>query len=149
MDTFTKQSITIELAKKIINSAAQKAIEIKQPMVIAIVDEAGDLKAFQRMDGAALVSMGVAQDKAYTAVANAWGHATDEIYEHIKKNPATLIGIPQIPRYTVFGGGFPIKIANAVIGGIGISGGDVEQDTIVAKAGLAALENTDALETET
>ena len=77
---------------------------------MAILDEHGHLKAFRRMDGAALISIDVAQNKAYSALANAWGHATHEIYDHIKKNPATLVGIPHIAKYTVFGGGFPIKI---------------------------------------
>ena len=91
--TFDKQSITAELATMMINAGESKALEINKRMVIAILDESGHLKAFRRMDGAALISIGVAQDKAYSAVANAWGHATHEIYEHIQKNPATLVGI--------------------------------------------------------
>lgn len=138
--TFTKNSVTAEYASKMIDAAVEKANEINKPMVIAILDESGQLKAFHRMDGAALISINVAQDKAYSALANAWGHATHEIYEHIKKDPATLVGIPHIPRYTVFGGGFPIKIDGQIVGGIGISGGNVEQDISVAKAALAILE---------
>lgn len=137
--TFNKQSVTADLAQVLIDAAVKKAIEINKSMVIAILDESGHLKAFRRMDGAALISIEVAQNKAYSALANAWGHATHEIYDHIKKDPATLIGIPQIPRYTVFGGGFPIKIDGQVIGGIGISGGNVEQDVSVANAALAEL----------
>lgn len=137
--TFNKKSITLELAEKMLTAAAEKANEIGKPMVIAIVDESGHLKAFHRMDGAALISIDVAQNKAYSAVANAWGHATHEFYEHISKDPATLIGIPHIPRYTVFGGGFPIKIDGEVVGGIGVSGGNVKQDITVAEAGLSKL----------
>lgn len=143
-NTFNKPSITESLADAMIEVAVKKAIEINKPMVIAILDESGHLKAFRRMDGAALISISVAQDKAYSALANAWGHATHEIYEHIKKSPATLIGIPQIPRYTVFGGGFPIKVDGTVVGGIGISGGNVEQDVIVAKAALELIESRSA-----
>jgi len=137
--TFTKKSISAELAQSLIGEAIKKAEEIGKPMVIAIVDESGHLKAFYRMDGAALISIGVAQNKAYTAVANAWGHATHEIYDHIQKNPATLIGIPHISRYTIFGGGFPIKIDNEIVGGIGVSGGTAEQDMEVADAALDLL----------
>jgi uncharacterized protein GlcG (DUF336 family) len=137
--TFNKSSLTLDTATKMIAFAVEKALEINRPMSIAIVDESGQLKAFQRMDGAALISLGVAQDKAYTAIANAWGHATHEIYEHIAKSPATLVGIPQIPRYTVFGGGYPIKIDDQIVGGIGVSGGNAEQDMTVAKAALAWL----------
>lgn len=137
--TFNKHSITADLAQLMIDAAVKKAIKIDKPMVIAILDESGHLKAFRRMDNAALISIEVAQNKAYSALANAWGHATHEIYDHIKKNPATLVGIPHIPRYTVFGGGFPIKIDDQVIGGIGISGGNVDQDITVAKAALSVL----------
>lgn len=137
--TFTKKSISAELVHRLIGEAIKKAEEIGKPMVIAIVDESGQLKAFHRMDGAALISIEIAQNKAYTAVANAWGHATHEIYDHIQKNPATLIGVPHIPRYTIFGGGFPIKIDNEIVGGIGVSGGIAGQDMEVAKAALDLL----------
>lgn len=137
--TFTKKSISAELAQSLIGEAIKKSEGIGKPMVIAIVDESGQLKAFHRMDGAALISVEVAQNRAYTAIANAWGHATHEIYDHIQKNPATLIGVPHIPRYTIFGGGFPIKVDGEIVGGIGVSGGTAEQDMEVAKAALDLL----------
>lgn len=136
---FIKKSLCATLAQKLIIAAIERAEAIARPMVIAIVDESGQLKAFHRMDGAALLSIEVAQNKAYSAVANAWGHATHEIYEHIKKDPATLIGIPQIPRYTIFGGGFPIRIEGEIVGGIGVSGGTAAQDMDVAEAALTIL----------
>ncbi|MBY0545169.1 MAG: heme-binding protein [Gammaproteobacteria bacterium] len=137
--TFTKKSLCAAVAQQLIIAAIERAKVIGKPMVIAIVDESGQLKAFHRMDGAALLSIDVAQNKAYSAVANAWGHATHEIYAHISKDPATLIGIPQIPRYTVFGGGYPIHIDGEIVGAIGISGGNVAQDRDVAEAALAIL----------
>ena len=137
--SYEKNSITMELAQALLEAATAKALELNKKMVMAIVDESGHLKAFHRMDGAALISIEVAQNKAYTVVANAWGHATHEIYDHIKQKPATLIGIPHIPRYTIFGGGFPIVIDNQIIGGIGVSGGNTAQDMEVAKAALAIL----------
>jgi len=139
--TFTKNGITAAFAQKLVEAAVNKAKEMGKPMVIAILDESGNLKTFYRMDGAALISVEVAQNKAYTAVANAWGHATHEVYEHIKKNPATLIGIPHIPRYTIFGGGFPIKINNEVVGAIGVSGGTADQDIEVAEAALKTIDS--------
>ncbi len=134
-----KKSISIESAQKIIAAAIQKALEIGKPMVIAIVDESGLLKAFQRMDGAALVGIELAQNKAYTAVANAGGRATHEIYESILNNPKAVMGIPQLPRYTLSGGGFPIKIEDQIVGAIGVSGGTAEQDLEVARAALRVL----------
>lgn len=66
--TYEKKSITLEMAKRIIEAAENKAEEIGVPMVIAIVDESGNLKALSRMDRAALLAIQVAQDKAYTRV---------------------------------------------------------------------------------
>jgi uncharacterized protein GlcG (DUF336 family) len=73
--TFERPSVTTELARAMIDAAEKKAAEMGHPFVIAIVDDSGVLKAFSRMDGAALVSVQVAQDKAYTAVG--FGLATD------------------------------------------------------------------------
>lgn len=134
---FIKQSITSELAEQMIKAGVAQATEINQPMVIAILDESACLKAFHRMDGAAQISIELAQNKAYTAVTHPWGLSTNEIFQHIQENPATLISIPQIPRYIVFGGGYVIKVDNQIIGGLGVSGGNVEQDAIVAQAALS------------
>lgn len=137
--TYSKQSISEELAQKLIDAATAKAKEIGQPMSIAILDESGRLKAFKRMDGASLLSIDIAQLKAYTAVGNKSGSPTHELYGHIKNNPALLIGIPHLPNYTVVGGGFSLKIDDQIVGGIGISGGISDQDIIVAEAALNIL----------
>jgi uncharacterized protein GlcG (DUF336 family) len=107
------------------------------PFVIAVVDESGVLKAFSRMDGAALLSVQVAQDKAYTAVG--FWLPTDALYDFIKDDPPLAAGAPSgIDRLIVFGGGYPIKSGDQVIGGIGVSGGHYTQDMEVAQAGLDA-----------
>src|SRR5262249_42658989 len=137
-ETFEKHSITIEAAHRIITAAERKARELGQPMVIAIVDEAGSLKAFSRMDGAALLSIQVAQDKAYTAVG--FGLATHQGHDFIKNEAPLAAGATTgIDRLIVFGGGYPIKIGDRIVGGIGVSGGHYTQDMEVATAGLAGL----------
>jgi len=135
--SITKRSISLEAAEKAIEGAAAKAREMGAPMVIAVVDESGVLKAFTRMDGAPLLSVDIAKDKAYTAVA--FGIPTHEWFNFIKDDPPLLHGIIQTPRLIVFGGGYPIAVDGAVIGGIGVSGGHYTQDMQVAEAGLAAL----------
>jgi uncharacterized protein GlcG (DUF336 family) len=135
--TFTKQSITSDLAHQVVAAAETKAQAMGHPFVIAVVDESGVLKAFSRMDGAALLSVQVAQDKAYTAVG--FGIPTDAWHDFIKDDPPLATGAPAgIDRLVVFGGGYPIKSGDAVIGGIGVSGGHYSQDMEVAQAGLAA-----------
>jgi uncharacterized protein GlcG (DUF336 family) len=106
-------------------------------MVIAVVDEGGVLKAFSRMDGAPLLSVEIAKDKAYTAVA--FGIPTHEWFNFIKDDPPLLHGITKTPRLIVFGGGYPIQSEGSVIGAVGVSGGHYSQDMQVAEAGLAAL----------
>lgn len=136
---FEKRSISSEAAHRMIQAAGRKALEIGHPMVIAIVDEAGVLKAFSRMDGAALLSVQVAQDKAYTAAG--FGIATDQWHEFIKNDPPLAAGATAgIDRLVVFGGGYAIKVDDQVVGGIGVSGGHYSQDMEVAQAGLAALQ---------
>ena len=135
---FQKASISSETAHRMIGAAEQKARGIGHPMVIAIVDEAGVLKAFSRMDGAALLSVQVAQDKAYMAAG--FGLSTDAWHDFIKNDPPLAAGATSgIDRLVVFGGGYPIKVGEQVVGAIGVSGGHYSQDMEVAQAGLAAL----------
>jgi uncharacterized protein GlcG (DUF336 family) len=135
--TFQKASITLGAAARVVAAAEAKAREMKIPMCIAVVDSDGTLKAFSRMDGAALLSVQIAQDKAYTAIA--FGMATHEWFDFIKEDAPLLHGIVKTDRLIVFGGGYPLKLDGAVIGGIGVSGGHYTHDMEVAQAGVAAL----------
>jgi uncharacterized protein GlcG (DUF336 family) len=136
-DTFPKSSVTSELAGRMIAAAEAKANQMGHPFVIAVVDDSGVLKAFSRMDGAALLSVKIAQDKAYTAVG--FGLPTHGWFDFIKDDPPLALGAAAgIERLVVFGGGYPISIDGQVVGGIGVSGGHYTQDMEVAEAGLAA-----------
>jgi uncharacterized protein GlcG (DUF336 family) len=136
--TFERQSVTTELARAMIEAAEQKAAQMGHPFVIAIVDDNGVLKAFSRMDGAALLSVQIAQDKAYTAVG--FGLSTDGWHDFVKDDPPLAMGAaPGIDRLILFGGGYPIKVGDALVGGIGVSGGHYTQDMEVAQAGLSVL----------
>ena len=137
-NSFQKPSITLETAERIIIAAEAKAQEMGKSMVIAVCDEDGVLKAFRRMDGAALLSVQIAQDKAYTAISFG-GLSTDGWYDFIKNDPPLLHGIVKTDRLIVFGGGYAIKTEEGIIGGIGVSGGHYSEDMKVAQAGLEAL----------
>jgi uncharacterized protein GlcG (DUF336 family) len=134
--TITKSSITAEAAADVIRAADQKAKEIGVPMAIAVVDESGVLKAFSRMDGAPLLSVEIAEDKAYSAAA--YGIPTHAWFDFIKDDPPLLHGIVKTRRLVIFGGGYPLEL-DGVVGAIGVSGGHYEQDMVVAQAGVAAL----------
>ena len=137
--TGTSTVIILEKAKKMIAAAEQKAIEIGVPMVVAIVDAGGNLVAQHRMDGALLGSISIALDKAYTAAA--LQTATDQAAAVVVPGqPLYGLNTAGAGRFIVFGGGFPILAGGSIIGGIGVSGGSVEEDMVVAEAGLAALQ---------
>jgi uncharacterized protein GlcG (DUF336 family) len=135
--TTTKASITQKAAEILLEAGAKHALEIKVPMVIAVVDESGVLKAFRRMDGAALLSVDIAINKAYTAVS--FGIPTHGWHDFIKDDAPLLHGIVHTPRLVVFGGGYPVNIGGQIAGAIGVSGGHYDQDMKVAEAALAAL----------
>src|SRR6478672_4593044 len=106
-ETFEKASISSELAHRMIAAAEAKAQAMGTPFVIAVVDESGVLKAFSRMDGAPLLSVQVAQDKAYTAVGFAM--PTHGWHDFIKDDPPLRDGATTgIDRLVIFGGGYPI-----------------------------------------
>src|SRR3954466_14158706 len=125
--TFAKASITTDAAHQVIAAAEAKASEIDTPMVIAVCDDGGVLKAFSRMDGAALLSVQVAQDKAYTAVG--FSMPTHGGHDFIKDDPPLADGAPTgIDRLVIFGGGYPITIDGQLAGAGGGSGRDQPED---------------------
>ena len=136
-NTVTRTTLSAEAANKMIAAAKAKAEEMQRPMCIAICDESGNLKAYSRMDGAPIISLQIAQDKAWTAVS--FGISTDQWFEFIKNDPPLLHGIVHTPRLVVFGGGYPVMIDKQLVGGIGVSGGHYKEDMEVAQAGLKAL----------
>jgi uncharacterized protein GlcG (DUF336 family) len=136
--SFTKPSINAETAQEVISAAVAKATEKGGAFVIVVVDESGVVKASLRMDGAPLLSIQVAQDKAYTAAG--FGMSTDSWDDFIDKDAPLRLGAPTgIDRLVVFGGGYPLIVDGAVIGAVGVSGGHYSDDMEVAGAGVAAL----------
>ncbi len=104
-------------------------------MCIAIVDESGNLIAFDRMDASKVSSITIAQDKAFTAAA-----AKKATHEYNAANvPGNLVfGIHTEVggRLSSVGGGLPIEVEGAVVGGIGVSAGSPQQDMVVAQGGI-------------
>ena len=125
-------------ARILINGARAKAEEIGVPMCIAITDEGGNLIAFERMDGGKVTSSTIAIDKAFTAAGAK--KATHE-YGAASQPGAPAYGIASAigGRLMVVGGGLPVIVDGAVVGGIGISSGTPAQDMEVAQAGLDAF----------
>jgi uncharacterized protein GlcG (DUF336 family) len=132
-----KHSISYELAQKMVNEALAKARELGVTENVAILDDGGNLKAFGRMDGAPILSIEMAQNKAYTAL---FGVSTQDFFNFIQRDPSLLAGIPTLARVAAWGGGFPIKVDGEVVGAIGLSGAPtVQNDVECARAALALL----------
>ena len=132
-----KHSISSELALKMVNAAVKKANELGVSENVVILDDGGNLKAFSRMDGAPILCIEMAQNKAYTALL---GVSTQDFFNFIQGDPSLLAGIPTLSRVAAWGGGFPIKVGEEIVGAIGISGAPaVQNDVDCAQAALALV----------
>jgi uncharacterized protein GlcG (DUF336 family) len=130
----TFQRLSIADARVLIEGASAKAKEIGVPMCIAVVDESGNLIAFERMDGGKTSSVKIAQEKAYTAAAAR--KATHE-YNAVCVPGNLTFGIHT--SLCVVGGGLPVLVNGAVVGGIGLSSGTAQQDMECGQAGIDLL----------
>jgi uncharacterized protein GlcG (DUF336 family) len=127
-----------------VDEALAKARKIGVTENVAILDDGGNLKAFHRMDGAPILSIEIAQNKAYTAL---FGFPTQDFFNFIQGDPSLLAGIPTLARVAAWGGGFPINVGGEIVGAIGVSGAPtVQNDVDCARAALALV--SDALPTK-
>ncbi|WP_420392300.1 GlcG/HbpS family heme-binding protein [Acuticoccus sp.] len=136
-----KRSIDAKTARVVIDACVARSKELDKKMSIAITDEAGHLRAFNAMDGAAHLSIELAQNKAWTA--SSFGIPTHAWWDFVKNDPPLLNGIVHHPRLVIFGGGYPLVEKGEMIGALGVSGGHYSDDMEVARAGLAVLETLD------
>lgn len=125
-------------AERAVAAARAKAQEIGVAMAIAVVNEAGFLIDFIRMDNSELVAIPIAQDKAYTALVNRM--STRELGEQCQPG-GPLYGIQNNlgGRMVIFPGGVPVWREGKLVGAVGVSGGTVEQDHLCAAAGESAI----------
>ena len=135
---YSAQRIDLDDARTLLEGARAKATELGVPMCIAIVDDSGNLVAFERMDGGKVTSITIAIDKAYTAAAAK--RATHE-YGAASQPGSPAYGINSAigGRLMVVGGGLPIIVGKDVVGGVGVSSGTPDQDRTVAQAGIDRL----------
>lgn len=126
-------------ARLLIAGATEKALEFGVPMCIAIVDESGNLIAFERMNGGKTSSVIIAQDKAFTAAAAK--KATHD-YNAVNVPGSLVFGIHTEVggRISSVGGGLPVIVDSEVVGGIGLSSGMPQQDMDCAQAGIDYFE---------
>jgi uncharacterized protein GlcG (DUF336 family) len=130
--------LTLEQGHAILHAATAKAREIGVSASVVVLDAAGHLKLFYRMDDAWLGSIDVAVKKARTSVL--FEMETQNVWE-VCKPGAQAHGLETTNDGLVtFAGGIPLKtLGGKLLGAIGVSGGQVSQDFEIASAGSAAL----------
>ncbi|KAL6153637.1 hypothetical protein ACJQWK_11545 [Exserohilum turcicum] len=130
--------ISADQAQTAIKAAIANATSLQIPENIAVVDPAGMLVAFHRMDNAYIGSIDISHKKARTAVLFN-GMTTADLYAAVQPG-APLYGVENTNGgLVVFGGGLPVYLDGRLIGGVGVSGGSVDQDLSVAHAAVRAL----------
>lgn len=130
-------ALTDDIVMTAVHGALAKATEIGVPSVVAIYDRAGTQLAFFRQSGALTISTSLAPQKSYTAAV--FGAPTAEFAANFASDPLLAASLLKLDNITLVGGGLPIVLGGVPVGGIGASGGSVEQDIEVATAGLAAI----------
>jgi uncharacterized protein GlcG (DUF336 family) len=130
--------LTLGAAKAMLKSAMAEGRRIGVALSVAVVDQGGQLVAFERMDGADLVTIGLSQDKAWTALMNRM--PTRDLAPLVQPG-AEFYGYESIGRgrTIVFAGGMPLLRGGVLVGGVGVSGGSVEEDQAAADAAVAAF----------
>jgi glc operon protein GlcG len=120
-------------AQTVLQAARESAQQRNAPSAIAVVDPAGDLLAFQRMDGVRPASADLAIEKARTAAR--LQRPTEEIEDNINRGRTAFVtvGIPALR------GGAPIRVNGKVVGAVGIAGLSKETDTGIANIAAAVL----------
>jgi uncharacterized protein GlcG (DUF336 family) len=128
-------AISLEQAQAVIQAAVAEARKRNWKMNIAVADSGGNLVAFQRMDGAMLASIQIAEHKARAAVT--FRRPTKVFEDGI--NLMHLNYLLAFDGIIASRGGIPLIDQGVIIGAIGCSGGADSQDEVVSKAGAAII----------
>jgi glc operon protein GlcG len=120
-------------AQTVLQAAKQSAQQRNAPSAIAVVDPAGDLLAFQRMDSVRPASADLAIEKARTAAR--LRRPTAEIEDGINQGRTAFI----TANIAALRGGVPIRVSGEVVGAVGVAGLSKETDTEIANIAAASL----------
>jgi glc operon protein GlcG len=132
-DTHSRRALTHEGALRVLQAAIVRADEMERPQCVAVVDAAGQLLAFVRMDGAKFLSIRTAQRKAMTAANRRTATGG------IRPEHAVELALASSGDVTNLKGGLPIEVDGQVVGAVGVSSGSGQEDLEVAQAGVAAI----------
>jgi uncharacterized protein GlcG (DUF336 family) len=130
--------LTLAAARAIVVAVQAEARALSVAMSVAVVDAGDQLVAFERMDGADLVGITLARDKAFTALVNRM--PTRDLAPIVQPG-AEFYGYESIAggRTIVFAGGMPLERDGVLVGAVGVSGGDAAQDQRAVEAGVSVF----------
>jgi uncharacterized protein GlcG (DUF336 family) len=130
--------LTLSAARKIVDAVEAAAREMRVALSVAVVDSGDQLVAFARMDAADLVGIGLARDKAFSALMNRM--PTRDLAPLVQPG-AEFYGYDALAggRMIVFAGGMPLERDGILVGAVGVSGGSSEEDQRAADAAVAAF----------
>jgi glc operon protein GlcG len=129
-------NVTLDQARKALTAAAAEARKNAWPVAIAVVDTAGQLVAFERMDNTQTASTFVSQDKAMSA---AMYRRPSKVFQDAVAGGGVGLRALNLRGASTVEGGLPLTVDGKIIGAIGVSGVMSEQDSQVAKAGADAI----------
>ena len=134
IDSMQNKKVTLEIARKLIHKVEEKAKEIGVKAVVAVANDGGNIVAVECMDDSYIASYDIAVNKAFTCAALKMPTTT---LKKLAQPGQDLYGIQftNNGRIVIFGGGVPLCNGDKTIGGLGVSGGSEEQDTLLAEYG--------------
>ena len=132
----TRPTLSDAMARSMVDTAITEAGSMDVPVTVVIVDESGVLKHVARMDGAPLVSVQTAVNKAYAAAAI--GMPPDDFYAAIESDAAAVAEFATRPGLALIAGGLPVVVDSKVAGAIGVAGAmTATQDRRIAEIAAA------------
>jgi len=136
----THPGVSDALSRGMIDAAVAEATALSVPVTVVVVDAAGVTKEMLRMDGAPLVSVQTAINKAYAAAAI--GMPPDDFYAAIESDGAAVAEFATRPGLALIAGGLPVIADGRVAGAIGVAGAMTgAEDRRIAETAIARATN--------
>ena len=129
-------NVTLDQARKVVAAGEAEARKNGWPVAITVVDNAGQLVMYVRMDNTQTASVQVSQDKAVSA---AMYRRSTKVFQDMVAGAGAGTRALNLRGASTVEGGLPLVIDGKIVGGIGVSGVTSDQDGVVAKAGVDAL----------
>ena len=133
----TRPTVTAEASRAMVDAAVAEANAMSVPVTVVVVDESGVIKGLLRMDGAPLVSVQTAINKAYAAAAI--GMPPDDFYSAIETDGAAVAEFSTRPGLALIAGGLPVIADGRAAGAVGVAGAMTgAEDRRIGEAAITA-----------